>query len=125
MADQQKIRLTQTRGLSHKPEAQRLILKGLGLRKIGHTVEVRDTPSIRGMVEKVQHLVTVEVLRGEAALFGRRHRNADGTAKAGAAKAKAPKKAAPKAAAPKAVAAEKAEKAPKAAPKKKAAAAKE
>ena len=121
MADQTKIRLTQTRGLSHKPEAQRLILKGLGLRKIGHTVEVRDTPAMRGMVEKVQHLVIVEVLRGEAALFGGRHRNADGTAKAkaGAAKAaKAPKKAA----APKT---EAAEKAPKAAPKKKAAAAKE
>lgn len=121
MADQTKIRLTQLKGLSHKPSAQRLILKGLGLRKIGHTVEVRDTPSIRGMVEKVQHLVTVEVLRGEAKLFGARYRNADGTPKTAAKAPKAPKapkaEAAPKA--PKAAAAPKAPKAPKeaAAPK--------
>ena len=81
MADALKIRVTQLKGLSHKPEAQRLILKGLGLRRIGHTVELRDTPAIRGMVVKVQHLVAVEVLKGEAALFGGRHRNADGSPK--------------------------------------------
>jgi|LauGreDrversion4_2_1035121.scaffolds.fasta_scaffold1560783_1 large subunit ribosomal protein L30 len=81
MSNATKIRVTQLRGLSHKPEAQRLILKGLGLRRIGHTVELRDTPAIRGMVEKVQHLVSVQVLKGEAALFGGRHRNADGTPK--------------------------------------------
>jgi large subunit ribosomal protein L30 len=81
MSNATKIRVTQLRGLSHKPEAQRLILKGLGLRRIGHSVEVRDTPAIRGMVEKVQHLVSVQVLKGEAALFGGRHRNADGTPK--------------------------------------------
>jgi hypothetical protein len=33
------------------------------------------------MVEKVQHLVTVEVKQGEAALFGLRHKNADGSAR--------------------------------------------
>lgn len=73
--------VTQRRGLSHRPEAQRLILKGLGLRRIGHTVRLRDTPAIRGMVEKVQHLVDVEVRMGEAALFGGRHRTADGKPK--------------------------------------------
>jgi large subunit ribosomal protein L30 len=82
MSNATKIRVTQLRGLSHKPEAQRLILKGLGLRRIGHTVELRDNPAIRGMIEKVQHLVSVQVLKGEAALFGGRHRNADGTPKA-------------------------------------------
>ncbi len=76
-----KIVVTQLKGLSHKSEAQRLILKGLGLRRIGHTVELRDTPAIRGMVEKVQHLVAIEVRQGEAKLFGARHRNADGTPK--------------------------------------------
>jgi large subunit ribosomal protein L30 len=35
-------------------------LRGLGLRRIGHTVEVEDTPSIRGLVLKVRHLVRVE-----------------------------------------------------------------
>jgi large subunit ribosomal protein L30 len=82
MSNATKIRVTQLRGLSHKPEAQRLIIKGLGLRRIGHTVELRDNPAIRGMIEKVQHLVSVQVLKGEAALFGGRHRNADGTPKA-------------------------------------------
>lgn len=78
-----KICVTQLRGLSHKSESQRLIMKGLGLRRIGHTVELRDTPAIRGMVEKVQHLVAIEVKQGEAALFGLRHINADGTPKKG------------------------------------------
>jgi len=103
MSEATKIRVTQLRGLSHKSEAQRLVLKGLGLRRIGHTVEVRDTPAMRGMVVKVQHLVNVEVLKGEAALFGLRHQNGDGTLKAAPAKAAAaPKKAAPKKAAAKA-----------------------
>jgi len=74
MADKTHIIVTQRRGLSHKPEAQRLILKGLGLRRIGHTVTLRDTPAIRGMIMKVQHLVDVEVKKGEAALFGVRHK---------------------------------------------------
>lgn len=82
MSESTKIRVTQLRGLSHKSEAQRLVLKGLGLRRIGHTVEVRNTAAIRGMVVKVQHLVNVEVLKGEAALFGLRHQNGDGTLKA-------------------------------------------
>jgi large subunit ribosomal protein L30 len=35
-------------------------LTGLGLRKIRHTVEVEDTPSVRGMINKVRHLIQVE-----------------------------------------------------------------
>ena len=38
---------------------QRATLKGLGLRRMQHTVEVEDTPSVRGMIEKVKHLVEV------------------------------------------------------------------
>jgi len=33
---------------------------GLGLRRIRHTVELKDTPAVRGMIHKVRHLVTVE-----------------------------------------------------------------
>jgi large subunit ribosomal protein L30 len=88
MSDSTKIRVTQLKGLAQKPEAQRLIIKGLGLRRIGHTVELRDTPAIRGMIVKVQHIVKVEVLRGEAKLFGARHRDAHGQPKAAAKKAK-------------------------------------
>lgn len=38
---------------------QALVVRGLGLRRLGHSVEVVDNPSIRGMVHKVQHLVRV------------------------------------------------------------------
>ena len=39
---------------------QRATLRGLGLRRIGQQVEVEDTPSVRGMIRKVRHLVAVE-----------------------------------------------------------------
>lgn len=38
---------------------QRATLRGLGLRRMQHTVQVEDTPSVRGMIEKVKHLVEV------------------------------------------------------------------
>ena len=38
---------------------QALVVRGLGLRRIGHSVEVVDNPSIRGMIHKVRHLVDV------------------------------------------------------------------
>jgi large subunit ribosomal protein L30 len=38
---------------------QEAVLRGLGLRRIRHTVEVKDTPSTRGMIHKVRHLVEV------------------------------------------------------------------
>ncbi|WP_022962889.1 50S ribosomal protein L30 [Halopseudomonas pelagia] len=38
----------------------RLCVKGLGLRRINHTVEVEDTPAIRGMINKVSYMVRVE-----------------------------------------------------------------
>lgn len=78
-----QIHVTQKRGLSRVPQDQRLTLQGLGLRRIGHTVIVRDTPAIRGMVQKVQHLVEVKVTEGEAPLVGRRHQNGDGTVRKG------------------------------------------
>jgi ribosomal protein L30 len=82
MAEKTKFRVTQLRGLSHKTEQQRATLRGLGLRRIGHTVEVRDTPPIRGMIMKVQHLVAIEALKGEAPLTGRRHKTSGAAPKA-------------------------------------------
>ena len=38
---------------------QALVVKGLGLRRIGHSVDVVDNPSVRGMIHKVRHLVKV------------------------------------------------------------------
>ncbi len=54
------LKITMTRSLVGRPENQRKIIKGLGLRKIRHTVIREDTPAIRGMVFKVKHLVTME-----------------------------------------------------------------
>ena len=39
---------------------QEAVVRGLGLRRIRHTVELKDTPSTRGMIHKVRHLVEVE-----------------------------------------------------------------
>jgi len=38
---------------------QRATLRGLGIRRLNHVVEVEDTPSTRGMINKVRHLVVV------------------------------------------------------------------
>jgi large subunit ribosomal protein L30 len=58
MAGQLKITLTKS-GIS-QPKAQKLVLLGLGLRKMHRTVVRPDTPAVRGMVTKVRHLVAVE-----------------------------------------------------------------
>ena len=58
------IKVSQRLSTIGRPEAQRKILKGLGLRGIGSTVVVKNTPSFRGMVKKVLHLVTVEETDG-------------------------------------------------------------
>jgi large subunit ribosomal protein L30 len=39
---------------------QLAVVRGLGLRRIRHTVKLKDTPDVRGMIHKVRHLVTVE-----------------------------------------------------------------
>jgi large subunit ribosomal protein L30 len=36
------------------------VVRSLGLRRIRHTIEVPDTPEVRGMIRKIRHLVTVE-----------------------------------------------------------------
>lgn len=54
------IKVTQTGSPIGRPEAQKATLIGLGLNKMGKTVELEDTPSIRGMIRKVPHLVKVE-----------------------------------------------------------------
>jgi large subunit ribosomal protein L30 len=54
------IKVTQLKsGIGRLPK-HRASLKGLGLRRIGHTVELEDTPSIRGMVNAVYYMVKVE-----------------------------------------------------------------
>ena len=54
------IKVTQTKSASHRLKNHKLCLQGLGLRRIGHTVDVVDTPSNRGMINKVYYMVSVE-----------------------------------------------------------------
>jgi len=54
-----KLTITQTRSQIKCPKRQKDTLKALGLGRIGKTRQVEATPQIRGMVEKVHHLVTV------------------------------------------------------------------
>lgn len=60
MAKASRIKVTQTKSSSGRLAAHKGCLNGLGLRRIGHTVELDDTPSIRGMINKVSYMVSVE-----------------------------------------------------------------
>jgi large subunit ribosomal protein L30 len=53
------LKITQTRSLNGSDKRQKDTLRSLGLRRIRHTVEVSDSPQIRGMIAKVRHLVEV------------------------------------------------------------------
>lgn len=55
-----KIKVTQIRSIHGRLQAHKACVSGLGLRRIGHTVEVEDTPAVRGMINKVHYLVRVE-----------------------------------------------------------------
>ena len=57
-----QIKVTQTGSPIGRPEAQRRTLIGLGLNKLSRTRVLEDTPSVRGMVGKVRHLVSVETV---------------------------------------------------------------
>lgn len=69
-----QILVTQKRSGIGRTRRQRDTLRGLGLRRLHQTVTLRDTPPIRGMILKVQNLVEVKVLKGEAPLSSKRKR---------------------------------------------------
>jgi large subunit ribosomal protein L30 len=54
------IKVTLVKSTIGRIEAHKATVKGLGLRRIRHTVEVQDTPAIRGMINAVNYLVKVE-----------------------------------------------------------------
>ena len=56
----EKINVKLVKSTNGRLEKHRACVRGLGLRRIGHTVEVEDTPSVRGMINKVSYLVQVE-----------------------------------------------------------------
>jgi large subunit ribosomal protein L30 len=61
MASERKtVKVTQTGSPIGRPRDQLATLKGLGLNKMNRTRELEDTPAVRGMIRKVNHLVRVE-----------------------------------------------------------------
>ncbi len=55
-----KLKVTLVRSAIDRTAKQKATVVGLGLRKLNHSVVLEDTPAIRGMIRKVQHLVAVE-----------------------------------------------------------------
>lgn len=54
------IKVTQIKSIHGRLKNHQACVAGLGLRRIGHTVEVEDTPAVRGMINQVNYLVKVE-----------------------------------------------------------------
>ena len=59
MADKKKLKVRQTGSPIRRKSDQRATLVGLGLNRVGRVAELEDTPSVRGMIAKVHHLVEV------------------------------------------------------------------
>jgi large subunit ribosomal protein L30 len=64
MAGSVKVKLI--RSMIGRPEKHRKVLRGMGLTRLNKTVELKDTPEIRGMINKVTHLVSTEEKVDEA-----------------------------------------------------------
>ena len=61
-----KVKVTLVKSMIGRPEKHRRVLRGMGLTKMNKTVELQDTPSIRGMIDTVSHLVKAEESIDEA-----------------------------------------------------------
>ncbi|VAW06271.1 LSU ribosomal protein L30p (L7e) [hydrothermal vent metagenome] len=59
MAAKKTLKVRQTGSAIRRPQDQRATLVGLGLNKIGRVRELEDTPSVRGMIRKIAHMVEV------------------------------------------------------------------
>lgn len=55
-----KIKVTKVKSIIKRPEDQKRTMEALGLRKMNQSNEFEDTPAIRGMIRKVNHLIKVE-----------------------------------------------------------------
>ena len=60
-----QLKITQTKSIIDNPERQKRTIEALGLKRIRHTVIKDDTPQIRGMIRKVQHLVSIEEIEAK------------------------------------------------------------
>jgi len=55
-----QLKVTWTKSCIGRPQGQRRVIESLGLKRLHHTVTLGDTATIRGMVNKVQHLLSIE-----------------------------------------------------------------
>lgn len=60
------IKISLTKSMIGRPEKHRKVLRAMGLTKMHRTVEMPDGPAVRGMINKVSHLVKVEEATDEA-----------------------------------------------------------
>jgi large subunit ribosomal protein L30 len=60
MSDGKKIKVTLVKSVIGTKEPHRATVRGLGLKRLNHTVELDDTPAVRGMINKVRYLVKAE-----------------------------------------------------------------
>ena len=58
-ADKPMIRVTQIKSAAGRLKRHQACVAGLGLRRIGHTVEVEDSPAVRGMIDRVSYMVRI------------------------------------------------------------------
>jgi large subunit ribosomal protein L30 len=63
----QKLKITLIKSMIGRPEKHRKVLRGMGLTKIGKMIVLEDTPSNRGMINKISHLVATEENTNEVA----------------------------------------------------------
>jgi len=62
-----RLKVTQVRSVIDRPKDQKDTVRRLGLHRIRHSVVKEDRPDIRGMLDKVRHLVSVEEVDGDGA----------------------------------------------------------
>lgn len=60
MAGQKKLKVTLVRSTAKRLKSHKATVIGLGLRRVRHTVEVIDTPEVRGMINKISYMLQVE-----------------------------------------------------------------
>ncbi len=59
----EKVKITQTKSIIGASKRQKLTMAALGIKRMGRTVEHENTPQIKGMIEKVNHLVKIEIVK--------------------------------------------------------------
>jgi len=62
-----RLRITLVRSMIGQPEKHRRVIRGMGLTRMNRTVVLEDTPSIRGMIQAVFHMVRAEEMLDETA----------------------------------------------------------